>query len=532
MLRRIVLLRKHEWLRDGWAARSFGPAGVGLASNVKVRGQEFMEMHPVPAFRRLATGDAKPAAPIGRPRQPAAMVADSFAVVAAFDDEDAIAGFRHDRQDEVEGVFADPKIEAAPAYCHTGPIGSTNDVVRLLGLRAIHKKQTGKGVRVAIVDTGIDGNHLGPDGRRLATRIDKTSTFPAAYKPGTSPRDHGTMVAYDTLIAAPGATLLDYALLTSSAGTWNGFLSDALAAFGDLMDLLSQRPGPLVVNNSWALFDRSDDAPVGSPENYSANANHPFNQLVAALVSAGADVVFAAGNCGQQCPDGRCGVKDVGSGASIHGANSHPSVITVAAVTTAKERLGYSSQGPGGLFDKKPDISGYSHFAGSGVYAADGGTSAAAPVVSGVVALLREKLPALTAAQMKALVTRTADPLEPVWSYETGSGLISTRSVQQANPSTQPHVRRPSAAPATLPAAWMLQPTPQADPIVLPTTGAKATKKANGTKKSKSKKITSGTKTRTVSAGAKAKSARTATRSRLAPASRKAAPEKPARRPK
>src|SRR2546426_4729724 len=46
-------------------------------------------------------------------------------------------------------------------------------------------------------------------------------------------------------------------------------------------------------------------SPIGSPENYSANPEHPFNQVTGALVAAGADIFFAAGNCGADCPDGR-----------------------------------------------------------------------------------------------------------------------------------------------------------------------------------------------------------------------------------
>ena len=72
---------------------------------------------------------------------------------------------------------------------------------------------------------------------------------------------------------------------------------------------------------------------------------------------------------GANCPDGRCGDKDIGSGHSIHGANSVPDVITVAAVTIGDRRLGDSSQGPGGLSKRKPDLAGYSHFLGSEVEA-------------------------------------------------------------------------------------------------------------------------------------------------------------------
>jgi subtilisin family serine protease len=282
---------------------------------------------------------------------------------------------------------------------------------------------TGKKVRVAVVDTGIDGKVVpvaggwGPD---------------KSYKPGSvSPPQHGTMCAFDVRIAAPDAEILDYALLQSSKEGWNGFLSDALSAFADLIDLLQKKPGPLVVNNSWGMFNRADDEPIGSPGSYSANPDHPFNQIVGSLVAAGADVCFAAGNCGDgKCHDVRCGKDDVGPGQSIHGANSHPDVITVAAVTVDQRRLGYSSQGPGGLFARKPDLAGYSHFLGSQVEGKgepDSGTSAASPVVAGVVAALRQRLDPtkVSPASLKSLLQRTANDLGGKgWDRDLGYGLV------------------------------------------------------------------------------------------------------------
>src|SRR2546426_8274053 len=110
------------------------------------------------------------------------------------------------------------------------------------------------------------------------------------------------MVAYDVHIAAPDAQIFDYALLKSQAGTWAAFLSDGIAAFADLVERVNATPGRWVVNNSWGLFDRANDAPIGAPDNYSANPDHPFNQITGALVAAGADVFFAAGECGGHRP--------------------------------------------------------------------------------------------------------------------------------------------------------------------------------------------------------------------------------------
>src|SRR5258707_5717160 len=109
------------------------------------------------------------------------------------------------------------------------------------------------------------------------------------------------------------------------------------------------------------------------------------------LEAAGADILFAAGNCGPECPDGRCqGVTNAG----IFGANSSAAVTCVAGVLTTGNRVGYSTVGPGRLVKEKPDVACYTHFAGSGVYAADGGTSAATPVLTGLVAAIRRVYPA------------------------------------------------------------------------------------------------------------------------------------------
>ena len=98
----------------------------------------------------------------------------------------------------------------------------------------------------------------------------------------------------------------------------------------------------LVISNSWGMFDPGWDFPAGHPGNYSDNPRHPFNVLVASLESAGADILFAAGNCGRDCQDGRCNFPR----RPICGANSHGRVLSVAGIDTRRKRVGYSSQGP------------------------------------------------------------------------------------------------------------------------------------------------------------------------------------------
>lgn len=401
MLRRIIVIR------SGAVLDAMRVAGLRVDDTY----------HPVRISSRLGVPKDRPGA-VGFDYRSAGPT--SYCVRGECDDEDVIARLLRNRRAEVVGVYADPEIAAFPApYCGPDAVGSDVDVADRLGVPALRAAGlTGREVRVAIVDTGIDGRQIPVSGGWSPNRD---------YRPGSAPPAHGTMVAYDVRIAAPDARILDYALLQSRAETWTALLSDAIAAYADLLQVLERDAGPLVVNNSWGIYDRAEDAPIGSPENYSANPHHPFNQVVGSIVAAGADVFFAAGNCGADCPSRQCGTKDVGPGASIHGANSHPDVVTVAAVTVTNRRLGYSSQGPGGLTRRKPDLAGFSHFRGSGVYPVDTGTSAASPVAAGAAAALRQRVSTtrLRPAQVKGLLQRTARDLEGNgWDFDLGYGVL------------------------------------------------------------------------------------------------------------
>ncbi len=338
----------------------------------------------------------------------------------------------------VVGVFADVAIEPCLICPGDPPKGTDADVERLLCVPALRDNgMDGTGVLVAVVDSGINMAYLNAQGKNPNFDSARSWVPTAGLVPGELPVGHGTMVAFDVCIAAGNCTLLDIALLQSrrSGSTiMEGFLSDAVLAYRHLLDIMNspRLPGEnrsMVVNNSWGMFHPSWDFPVGHPGNYSDNPDHPFNLIVGALDAAGADILFAAGNCGPDCPDGRCqGV----TANAIYGANSHPRVLSVAGVDVEKQRVGYSSVGPGRLEDKKPDLSGYTHFKGSGVSAADGGTSAATPVVAGVVAAIRTQqpykpgVPETSPAAMRNMLTKSAEDLGPVgYDYEHGWGVVN-----------------------------------------------------------------------------------------------------------
>lgn len=422
MIRRIVKIKSHEWLEHASMEKSFAPAENMLENTLKPKNCKIdKKFVPVQIKGKGLLSRKKPRA-MGFNYSNLDMPTKEteFGIRVEFEDEDSIDTMKNENPEEVIGVYADPTITAFhEVYFGNDPVGNDGTVLGLLDGEILHQKGiTGKNIRVAVVDTGVNSGTVPVTGGWAPPGIN--------YQPGSAPLDHGTMVAYDVKITAPDSQILDYALLQSTGPTWTAFLSDAIAAFADLINLIQTNPGPLIVNNSWGMYDRNEDAPIGSPENYSANMDHPFNQIVGALVAAGADVFFAAGNCGEDCPDSRCGNDDIGIGRSIHGANSHPEAITVAAVTTNHQRLCYSSQGPGGLYRRKPDIAAYSHFSGSGVYPSDGGTSAASPVAAGVVAALRQQFPDIHPDIMKGIIQRTSIDIESSgWSYDIGYGVIN-----------------------------------------------------------------------------------------------------------
>jgi hypothetical protein len=335
---------------------------------------------------------------------------------------------------DVVGIYADPVIESF-AVCPTGPIGSDLDVERLLCTSKMKAKHMdGTGVLVAIVDTGINLEYLRGRGKTPILDASRSWVPSAGMTPGNMPVDHGTMCAYDVMIAAPNCTLLDIAVLSTSATgptVMSGVLSDAIKAYNHLINVIKTSQRSLVVNNSWGMFHSSWDFPIGHLGNYSHNPSHPFNRIVGELERNGADILFAAGNCGSDCPDGRCTRNGVRETDKIYGANSHPSVLSIAGVSIEKVRVGYSTKGPGTLTRNKPDIAGYTHFRGSGVYSADGGTSAACPVISGVIAAIRSVKgynsanPSTSPSAIRSLVTSTAEDVSPAgFDLETGFGII------------------------------------------------------------------------------------------------------------
>ncbi len=449
----ITVLPSQEPLQESAAA---GMARGGPTDLSKVSTPGGLELDP--NFNAVALGSGKiessPSASTHAPDTSATFAVRGFLEAASPEDIPAAIDGRP--------IFADPKISHFLTCGGSPPVGSHVDVARKLDVAGLASRGLdGTGVAVAILDTGINLKHLnaklGPGKQPLFDAGNSWTPQGDTTAPGAHPVDHGTMCAFDVLIAAPKATLLDFPILGSSApgGSVVGrTLSVALMGFAQLLTFWAvgfaasggAKYKALVVSNSWGIFHPSWDFPVGHPGRFIDNPNHPFNVIVGTLARSGADIVFAAGNCGAQCADGRCQGRTT---QTIMGSSALQDVLTLAGCDTSDARVGYSSQGPSitGMFQQKPDITAYTHFSGSeafGVGSPDSGTSAACPVASGCVAALRTKIPVLTVppANLFASLRSTARPVagQTAWNGDYGSGIIDPVAAATANGVASPGV--------------------------------------------------------------------------------------------
>jgi subtilisin family serine protease len=326
--------------------------------------------------------------------------------VSLFDTDDAVIDLARSRP----GLDCRPFRDAV-----------TVDVVRtMLGVhRSWDDGYRGQNVAVAIVDEGVNG---------MEYPVVDGFARPNAQQPGAAPiTSHGSMCAADVLVSAPAARLYDYPFLgiANSGGV--------LTMFQAILDHRRLDGTPHLTSNSYGFVGIP---PIADFPNHEVHdPNHPVHRKVREVVASGAACFFAAGNCGADCPSGACHVSGIGPGKSIHASNSLAEVITVAAVNTRHERIGYSSQGPGMFHAEKPDLASYSHFfgnfgpgrpGGESESPFDNGTSAATPVAAGVAAMLLSSSMGLTPDQLRgALLAGLSNVTGTPWDAGYGRGIVN-----------------------------------------------------------------------------------------------------------
>jgi hypothetical protein len=312
-------------------------------------------------------------------------------------------------------------------------------LIRAAGLRDPDRKGQ---VNLVIVDQGLPAEFPFPEERRDGWSVEDP-VAKETREPFQGKGRHAAMVARNALafVGTDNVKLWDCPLLPDRIDQLGVFLSYAYTAFGQLFGKIDAyrkkngNSGSWVVVNAWGVWDTSQDDPDPAL-NYARNINHALNQRVAELDDKGVDQVFAAGNCGQFCPPTRCGPLDRGPGRSIHGANSHPKVLTVGAVRSDGLWVGYSAEGPGTLAEGKPDLCAptlfrevLKPFKGED----NSGTSAACGVAAGVVAAARTRRPwnQMPPEALRAFLREHAAPQgnDPTSRSRFGAGTLNAAPV-------------------------------------------------------------------------------------------------------
>ncbi|MDX3850589.1 S8 family serine peptidase [Streptomyces sp. AK02-01A] len=266
---------------------------------------------------------------------------------------------------------------------------------------------TGQGVDVAVLDTGIDRGH--PD---VGDRV----TAEASFVPGEDATDlhgHGTHVA--STIAGTGA---------ASDGKEKGVAPGADLHIGKVLDKDgSGQDSWIVAGMEWAARDQHAKVISMSLGGGPTDGSDPLSMAVDQLsAETGALFTIAAGNSGPNAY-------------SVSAPGAADAALTVGAVDGADQLAEFSSQGPrvgdGAL---KPDLTapGVDILAARSQYAAEGegyyqtmsGTSMATPHVAGAAALLAARHPDWSGAQLKDALVSTTKATPQYGAYQAGSGRL------------------------------------------------------------------------------------------------------------
>ncbi|MGW0856871.1 S8 family peptidase [Streptomyces sp. NPDC002690] len=268
----------------------------------------------------------------------------------------------------------------------------------------------GTGIKVAVLDTGIDADH--PD---VKDRVLESKSF----VPGEDVDDkngHGTHVA--STVAGSGA---------ASGGLNKGVAPGAGLLIGKVLGNSGEGADSGIIEAmEWAKAEGADVVSMSLGAPVPDDGGDPMAQAVNALSANGGPLfVIAAGN-------------SYGAG-TISAPGSAADALTVAAVDKQDNRADFSSMGPlintHGL---KPDVSapgvGINAAASQsvpgieGMYQSMDGTSMATPHVAGAAAILKQRHPDWSGQRVKNALMSTSKQLPAYTPYEQGTGRVDVKA--------------------------------------------------------------------------------------------------------
>ena len=298
------------------------------------------------------------------------------------------------------GIAADA---AAGAQAVAAALDETQATWGLQATKVVNCCRTGKGVRVAVLDTGFDLTHPDFAGRTITTK---------SFITGEEVQDghgHGTHCIGTATGAKCPPTLPRYGI-AHEAEIYAGKVLSNAGSGGD---------AGILAGIEWALENQCAviSMSLGARTSPGQRPSEVFERVAKRVLEAGTLIVAAAGN--ESARPGT--INPVG-----HPANC-PSILAVAAVDVDDGIARFSNRGinaDGGQVDiAGPGVAVHSSWMMPLRYRTINGTSMATPHVAGIAALYAEADPAARGATLWTTLTGRARRME-LPSSDVGAGLV------------------------------------------------------------------------------------------------------------
>lgn len=301
-------------------------------------------------------------------------------------------------------------VPAAPARAADAITAADQAYFAYYGLdRARAKGYTGKGVTVAIIDGEVDTSATQQLGDSLTDKPMCTITSSSTSK------THGTAVA--SILASSGYGVApEVSLLTYRTGSQQDGDQPSTDCFDGGHSL--KYGYPWLINAAI-----NDGAQIVNLSSSSTSQEDDLKWTIARSIARGVIVVASAGN--------------EASDSNATSLSQWSGVVGVTAISTDGTRQDYSSWGRGVTTTAIGGPVAVHDFA-SGQVNQEFGTSFSAPIVTGVLALAKQRWPEATSNQLLQLLVKTGLNPDHGWNQYTGYGGIDPGAILNKDPSQFP----------------------------------------------------------------------------------------------